>query len=308
MDQKRILITGASGTIGIQLVNILADSGEYYIDALTTCEERMKNAIEKAGITQIQNVNIITNERFFSDEFAPPNYEDVVHLAFARAGKGNDSIAQSLDYSIQLFERLKDNPIKRIIYVSSQGIYGTTSEIRKVGMKPAPASVYTMAKYAGEKLLDAYFLNERNIKSVILRLDNVIQSQNLVRALCTSALTTGELKLKGGKQCFSYIDVDDAANAIAFLLHTSEWTQRIYNVGPDRMRATLLEVAGAVKKIASLHGNSVNISLIEDDTELWAGMDTFNFINDTGWKPNYQLEDMIERIYHDVEGDLKRRS
>ncbi len=306
MNTKHILFTGADGNIGRQAIKQLLSDSEFLIDALVMNASDMEFAVKSADIKHTERMNIVTNEEFFSDSYHLSDYDTVIHLAFSRADKSFADIASSLDYESALFRKLQTGHVRRIAYMSSQGIYGKTAEIRTVGMLPAPASIYTMAKYAGEKLLETYYADKPETATAILRLDNVIQSQNLVRALCTSALKTGELHLKGGKQCFSYIDVRDAGGAVTAVVKKQQWEQKIYNVGPDKMRFQLVQIAEIVCKIAEKHGKKIIVSLEKDDTELWAGMDTSVFLKEFSWKPHFSIEMMIEDIYLDIQSNIAK--
>ena len=198
---------------------------------------------------------------------------------------------------MKAFEKMVKSEIQNCIYVSSQSVYGDTPEIRTETTPPAPNSIYAMAKYAGEKLFELCYKEQGNLQHTIIRLDNVIQSQNLVTSLCRKAKQEMDLELVGGNQVFSYIDVSEVSNAIYALLNTKCYWKRIYNVGPNEMRASLLDVAKAVQNVAKKYGQKVDIKLKPDDRELWAGMNTSLFYNDTGWKPRLDLIGMVENIY-----------
>lgn len=64
------------------------------------------------------------------------------------------------------------------------------------------------------------------------------------------------------------------------------------------MRYQLMEIAGMVKEAAKAHGyGEIEIDFTEDETALWAGMDTGKFAADTGWKPRYDIRQMIDRVF-----------
>ena len=53
-----------------------------------------------------------------------------------------------------------------------------------------------------------------------------------------------------------------------------------------------------VKEAAKAHGyGEIEIDFTEDETALWAGMDTGKFAADTGWKPRYDIRQMIDRVF-----------
>ena len=57
-------------------------------------------------------------------------------------------------------------------------------------------------------------------------------------------------------------------------------------------------IAGMVKEAAKAHGyGEIEIDFTEDETALWAGMDTGKFAADTGWKPRYDIRQMIDRVF-----------
>ena len=94
------------------------------------------------------------------------------------------------------------------------------------------------------------------------------------------------------------VDADDVPAALTALLLTDKPWKPIYNVGFHCQRYTLTEIAEIVREVAAEHGNpDVRIELTENDTELYAGMDTKAFMEDTGWKPEYPIREIVSRIY-----------
>lgn len=296
--EKRILITGADGNLGGRLTKLLAESTEYGIVAVSSFPDRIPLMLEREGIANKDKVIQMSSDDMFAHDLNKYNIVGAVHLAFSRAIFPSRDIASSLDYSLSAFKKIIDSGIQNAIYVSSQSVYGDTSDWRTEETVPAPGSIYAMAKYAGEKLFEACYMGHEELQHAIVRLDIVIQSQNLVRALCKNAKEKGQLTLKGGKQVFSYLDASDVPKALLALLNSKAKWQPVYNVGPYKMRYTLVEIAEYVKKIAEVYGYKVNVSLAEDDTVLWAGMDSGKFIHDTGWKPEVGIENMIENVFN----------
>lgn len=294
---KQILITGANGNLGGSLVKELTDNTDYGVIAISSDKQKVCEMLDRENVANRENVIALNQEEFFkletSDIFA------AVHMAFSRSNKPNQDIALSLDYTTGVYKKLKELNVPKVIYLSSQSVYGSISDWRTESCNPAPDAVYPMAKYAGEKLLELMKFPEYSI----LRLDYVIQSQRLVPVLCQNANAKKTIKLKGGKQTFSYIDRTDVAKAIVALLDSSNPWKPVYNVGPNRMRYTLMEIAEVVKTVAEKHGvEGVTIDLEENDTELWSGMDSSLFMHDTGWKPSMDIYQMVEKLYIRING------
>lgn len=286
---EQYIVSGANGFIGEKVVSLLTSRGKNVIGLCRNMD-----------IQGMESVRWILNDEFLVKSEAFMKEKTVfIHLAFARANRGSSEIAESLDFTKDLLKSICGSKyLERFIYVSSQGIYGKTDNIRRISTKAEPESVYTIAKYAAEKMVEMAFDEDQDY--CILRLDNVIQSQNLVRALFKSAICKGCINITGGKQVFSYIDGDDAADAIALCACSDKRSNRhIYNVGPNQMRISLIEIAEIVKKIAGEH-NKIEVIYNPDDTVLWAGMDSEDFCTEYNWKPKYGIMQMIERMYKEV--------
>lgn len=295
--RNEIVITGANGFLGGKIIKELLIHTDYDIVAVVNRIDTVQFMLERENLTEyFERVKALSKQNFLSD-YHLDKVSGAIHLAFSRRTKSNEEIADSIQYSKQVFTVLKEWNIENIIYCSSQGVYGMTSDIRTEDTCIAPASIYAMAKYAVEEIFDSILSDCKN--KTIIRLESVIQSQNLVKALCKQARENGVIELKGGKQIFSYIDGDDVGSAfLALFTHIGEW-KPIYNVGPNKCRYTLVEIAELVSKIC-VNKKLVKpeIHLEEQPIELFAGMDSSKFIEDTGWHPRYDIEQMIERIFN----------
>lgn len=299
-ELKNILVTGADGNLGGKLAKLLCDNTDFGIVAVSSFPERIPVMIKREKIIHDKKIIQLSSEEFFQSDLSSKGIVGVVHFAFSRAIFPNKDIASSLDYSLAAFKKIVCSGIQNAIYVSSQSVYGDTNEWRTVDTFPAPNSIYAMAKYAGEKLFESVYEGHDNLKHTIIRLDNVIQSQNLVKSLCSDANRTGVINIRGGKQVFSYIDILDVPKAIYAMLRFNGTWRPIYNVGPNKMRYTIEEIACYIKDICEAKGKEIIVNIVRDDTELWAGMDSKQFMDDTGWVPLYDIKDMIKRIYNDV--------
>lgn len=296
-----ILITGANGLIGRHLIKYLRSQSDYSIIAAGRSPDKVRNMLQQEDIDTNNQICIVSNDELLSDQYILENVYGAVHLAFSRHGHSEADIASSIDFAIRIFHKLASSGIENVINLSSQGVYGNSSAIRTIGCPVAPNTLYSMAKYASEKIFEEIYDLQPKKNRTSIRLDNVIQSQNLVKALCKQAKDTGILQLRGGSQVFSYIDVDDAAEAIASLFdYKGKWAS-VYNVGHNRTRYTLLEIAGIVADVAEKNGyQRPEIILQKEQIELWAGMDTSLFMEDTKWTPCYDIEMMVERIFHSI--------
>lgn len=299
--RKTIFVTGASGFLGTKLIERLLDNSKYRVLALLLNQENEHEFRNRFPSAEQERLAVIKEKDLSESLLSTFDIDSAIHFAFSRRNCPYSDIASSIDFCGKIFRILSRSGVLRVIYISSQGVYGNTQEIRTEQTIPAPATVYSMAKYAGEKMLQVYF-EGTDVETTIVRLEGIIQSQKLVRALCKQVADTNKICLKGGKQKFSYLDADDAVAAFeALLLFKGKW-KPIYNIGPNRCRYNLVEVAEAVAQVGEKLGYGATDILLEtQDIEMWAGMDSSLITQDTGWVPQYDLHQMIERIYKSME-------
>ena len=299
--KQSVLVTGANGLLGRHLIQCLVGQSDYSIIAVGRSRDKVRNALEQEGLGANGRICILSNDELLSEGYALKNIYGAVHLAFSRHGHSEADIASSIEYSMKVFNKLASSGINNVINVSSQGVYGNISRIRSIEEPVSPNTLYSMAKYATEKILEQVYCTQIHDNITSIRMDNVIQSQNLVKALCRQAKEAGMLQLRGGSQVFSYIDMEDAAEAIAALLNYKGKWAPVYNVGHNQTRYNLLEIADMVADTAEKNGyKRPEVVLEEEPIELWAGMDTSLFMADTKWKPQYDIRMMIERIFQNI--------
>lgn len=290
---KKILLTGANGMLGAKIIKILIKTTDYDILAIASSEDRLKAVLEQEEIAGKERITFLSNEDFLSNSSIVSEIYGCIHLAFSRRLRPEKEIAASIDYSLKIFDRLLCMNVKRVINVSTQGIYGSVKEIRYEGMGPAPDNHYTMAKYATEIIFNKCFFDSKVKDYTNVRLDKVAQSSSFIKALCNQALN-GTIYLRGGEQIFSFIDARDAAAGIVTLLFSKEGWDRVYNLGWNRKTYNLIEVANIIASAAIQLGYGVpEIKLEKQNIELWSGMDSSLFMNHTKWKPRYTLYDSV---------------
>lgn len=290
MSCNQILITGANGYLGGIITRRIISDTCFDVIAVASSEEKVLAMCERENVDK-ERVHFLSNDALLKPETDLKDVFGAVHLAFARRVRPAAEIASSLVFAANVFHKFADSRIDRVINMSSQGVYGGTEEIRTEGTLPAPENHYTMAKYASELLFKDILYNCTHYTN--LRLDLVAQSQNIIKGLCKSA-KEGQINLKGGRQVFSFIDGEDAAAAVVAMLKMDGDWDCVYNVGWNRVRYTLIELAEIVAESAEKCGfKRPKITLEEANLVLWAGMDSTKFMKKTGWEPKIALKDTV---------------
>ena len=293
--KKTVLITGASGYLGRELIGQLLERGDAIVASTSDPAKLMETFCNNKAL------KCVTREELFSDGNHWDDVETVFHLAFARRFRPNSEIADSVQYSRRVFEKVKERRIPRLINVSSQSVYGNTEGDRDENMTVSPEMVYAMAKYATEIVMESVFQNCTTTVTTSIRLDPIAQNQNLLPRLVEQAFEKHEISLVGGGQIFSLLDIRDGAAAFLKLLDTpTEKWKPVYNVGWNNTIYTLTELADLVKQVAEVHGSGeIKITLKSEDIRTYAGLNSACFIADTGWQPRYGIEDIIDRCVNE---------
>lgn len=291
-NKINILITGANGYIGKNLIDNIIDKQSFFITALVRDKSDLANKYKC-----FNNIKVIEIDELFNNNILLENIDILVHLAFARRFRPNSDIADSLQFSKNIFQIAKKNKISAILNISTQGVYGNANELRNESTKVAPEMMYAMAKYANEVILESVFDNTET-KICNMRLDSVAANQNLLPVFVKNAYEKGKIEIIGGKQIFSFLDVRDVVNAIIMLIKNpaNQW-KSIYNVGANNVIYNIKELAKVVADRMQLRfGKKVIITIEPKDIVTYAGINSTLFMKDTGWKPIYGIEDIVDSV------------
>jgi nucleoside-diphosphate-sugar epimerase len=148
---QTILVTGATGFIGRNLLSELIDSREYKLRAVTRTEARLDGRVEQLR-------GDLMNDGFLEKAFR--KVDAVVHLAALRPGKkGYPEDCWKVNYALtrKLLDRSVENGIEHFIFCSSVGVTGWAKELPMNEATPYnPVGTYHETKAAAERLVLRY--------------------------------------------------------------------------------------------------------------------------------------------------------
>ena len=203
--------------------------------------------------------------------------ETVVHLAAIVTDElcaMNPEYAVKVNYdgSKNLVEACRVNGVKRLIYASSSGVYGSqrNGAFATEGIVPKPETVYMETKLAAEQYLrEAAEKNGYEFAAVRsatccgpaprMRLDTVVNT------FCKQAWFDNEIKVWGGSQWRSNIHVRDAAGFYQFLVDMDSAPFRgpmpIFNI--NRSVQQVLNIAQLVRALCPKSSNIVIENIVD---------------------------------------------
>ena len=296
---ESVLVTGAGGFLGGELIKQLSATTNYQIFALTSQKEKVLSRF-----SEVKQLACFDIEEWMSGKLPWEEIDTLIHCAFARVSSGQE-LASSLNFANELFKEARENKITAVINVSSQGVYGRTHKPLWSEETPVdPHSIYGFAKYASELLLNNLrAVNDNQTFTTNLRLSSLSGGAaglkfEVISKFVNHALRGEPIKIVGGKQIFSYMDVRDAAAGIIALLTVcpQEW-QEVYNLGSNR-GCTIIEIANLVAEAApSYTAQPVRIEIEAQDINLNIGMNSNLFYKATNWQPQYDMKDIVASLF-----------
>ena len=248
-----IVITGASGFIGIYLVDMLLNKGR----KLFLCSHRYNIQHLFPGLKSAR-IDISCERQL--KKLPSKGVEAVVHLAsFIPPSVNRDtidnarkSIESNIRGTLNVLEYARLNRIKRVVFASSISVYGDTAVPPDEEDLAYPGSFYGWSKLAAEMLCEKYRRDYR-MDCFALRLGSVYgagQIPNVVVAKFIHRAIAGEpiVIWGGGKKRVDFIYVKDVVNAVLRSLKAKN--PGVYNIGSGSS-VSIRELARCVHSVFS---------------------------------------------------------
>ena len=183
---KRVLVTGAAGTIGIKTIKYLLSEGKYDVTALDLKNRKHYKALKKYR-KRIDIVYADANDREVIDSLVKES-NIIIHLAGTLPcyANINEDMMRNNEYNITKLvvdAVRKYNPECLLIYASTTNVYEESEELKSVSSRIKGNCFYSKYKIKGEKYI-AKYLNNYNIARISyvlgdLRKDNAIYNVSL---------------------------------------------------------------------------------------------------------------------------------
>lgn len=241
-----ILITGADGFVGTNLLNYL----EYNVNTIVAL---VYNNSEYLNIIKSSKSNIIVKKYDANTEFnfllllTKYKIDTVIHLA-AITNLNNQTDIYNKFINVNVFSsiRLIQDSIKygvtKFIFISSAGIYLNqkpeykNSEVDEINTK----EIYFFCKSIVESICNRMNGNCKTI-FIILRVGTLFgeyefksdfrYKTSLIRKIIKLLLQNETIKVYGSDVCKDFFHVENLANIVNKLINTSNLKYPIYNVG-----------------------------------------------------------------------------
>lgn len=294
---KKVVITGATGMIGIALVNKLVENG---IECLLLVKEEfvIPNSLPDTPLCKKVECDLARINEF---DYPEHDFDAFIHLGWmATIGHGRDNadlqesnIKMTLD-AVRLANRLG---CKMFMGAGSQAEFGPKEEILTSSLACNPESGYGIAKFAAGKLsrLLANQLGMRHCWVRILSIYGPYDNPNTLISYATKCFLKGERPiLTPCEQTWDYLYVEDCAKALMFIADKGI-NGKVYPIGSGKTKI-LQEYINIIHK-----KTNSNSTIGFGDKEyppyqpMYLCADISDLISDTGFEVDYSFEQGIEK-------------
>jgi nucleoside-diphosphate-sugar epimerase len=269
----RVLVTGGTGSVGINIVRRLARDGHDVVcmarggeapDALR--DEFLRDVRDRVTLVAGDVSRADTLQRVW-ELYAP---SDVVHAAAITPDRDMEArmartiVDVNLMGTVNVLDTAHRGGARRVVYISSAAVYGDTPEALAIpeAAPIRPAGLYALTKDASEKLC-AYYREQHHLPTTALRVGWVYgpmerpmrgsrHNMSVVHHCVRLALRGEEIRLAHVDAVRDWILADDLAGAVAALLDRAETTYRVYN-GAGERGVSHREVLETLGRIVPLH-------------------------------------------------------
>ena len=308
-----ILVTGGAGYIGSITVRRLIEKG-YNVIILDNLSRGIKFSIP-------ENIPFINKDITEAEEVIKQyNIDAVIHFAaYAYVGESVENpelyFDNNLMKSLVLLEILRRNNINKIIFSSGCATYGDPEIVPITeSEKQAPINPYGLTKLLFERALQVYKVSY-GLKFISLRYFNAagaaydvgehhVPETHLIPLILDVALGKKEkIKIFGndyptpdGTCVRDYIHVLDLADAHILALENLDTKTGFYNLGTGK--------GNSVKEVIEVCKEITNKDIPFEIVEKRAGdppvlvADYKKIKEELGWKPKYDINDIIEHAWH----------
>lgn len=286
----KIVITGASGFLGSNLIKRLENEKDVTVYALSSKNLKASSA------------NVISVHKDIIDrDDAEDVFKDavVVNCAFPRNVTGVE-MANGLAYINRLFMTCKKYNAKVIINISSQSVYSQKRTVpADEETKVCLETPYAVGKYATELMLEST-CEGSEIAYTNVRMASLIGpefDQRIINRLVKKALALEPITISVSDQRFGFLDVYDAVEAVVSLIVSDrlKWS-KIYNVGNGAAVSLtdIIDVIGVVFKENNIP--MPNISYVQEEKSGSSAVTYQRIHDETGYTPKINLLMSTKRI------------
>lgn len=295
LSGARVIVTGASGFIGLNLIRRLTDlkSDVLLIDRIQPTEHFPNVEVEWVDLRHLQKV--------YEADY-------LIHLAaITNAGYAEkyplDTYEINVLGTLNLLNHVRIT--KRILFPSTALVYKASRDPINEEAEQDSASTYAQSKAIGEQVVKN-LSNRLGVSHTIVRFFNVFGpgqlSMYIVPQVLRQITEEGRVVLRNGSVMRDLLYVDDCIDAVLKLAVAPTAENSVFNIGSGSI-VSISDVAQAAARISGK--SNVEIVDLEENIEY----SPTAIIADIGkvkstidWYPKTSLDDGMKRMWENISG------
>ena len=320
LSDKKVLITGATGLIGKNLVRRVLEEGAYIIAPVRSIQKAEAIFGKNSGIDFIETDIIDIPIKNYGVDYIIHGASNTSSKSFVETPV--DIINTNYQGTLRMLEVARKNSLKGFVYLSTMEIYGAPKtdelidELHSTNLDTMSLrSSYPESKRACELLCRAY-AEQYSIPARVVRLTQTFgpgvqyDDKRVFAEFARCAIEKRDIILHTkGETKRSYLYTEDAVDAILKVLLDGK-TGEAYNAANETTYCSVYEMASLVAQKIS----KANIQVIVDECgdvaslgfapTLKMNLNTSK-LKALGWKPRVGLEEMFRNMIDDMKRGKK---
>lgn len=295
--RKRVLVTGAAGFVGANLVRrLLHDGHEVFAQVRPGYEDwRLRELRRELHVHEVDLEDRDAVERAVPEVRPDWIFHLAAHGAYSWQTDFGRMLRTNFTGTIHLVEACLKSGFEAFINTGSSSEYGFKDHPVSEDERPDPNSHYAVTK-ASATLYCGYTARSRAVRIYTLRLFSVYGPYENPRRFLPTLMTLGLQgklpPLVGPQVARDYVHVDDAVEAyLLAATHSVQEPGAIYNVGTGR-QTSVREAVDTARRVLSVGAEPSWGSMPSRpwDTEVWVA-DNRRIHETLGWQPGLGFEE-----------------
>jgi len=290
----KVIVTGASGFIGLNLVRVLSGLG-----AEITVIDRMQPA-ERLPNVQFEWADLRHLDKIYEADY-------LIHLAaITNAGFAEkyplDTFEVNVLGTVNLLNHVKIN--KRVLFPSTALVYKASNTPISEEAETDLSSVYALSKNVGEQVVK-FHCQRMGVPHTIVRFFNIFGPGQMPMYIVPQVLSqireNHRIEIRNGSVMRDLLFVEDCIDAVLKLSVTKTAENSEFNIGSGHI-VSILDVAKAAVEASGL--DDIEITDLEEyiefsPTAIMADIDKVQSTID--WYPKTNLRQGLKRMWNSMD-------
>ncbi|MBV9411085.1 MAG: SDR family NAD(P)-dependent oxidoreductase [Acidimicrobiia bacterium] len=313
-QDKRVLVTGATGFIGSHLTRRLVNEGaEVHVLTSSVSSVYPVRLVDLQGRITVHEASL-TDRDAMEKLVARTEPSLVFHLgAYTHVGKSwnriEECVQTNIEGTVNLLQALAPQQYDRFVSTGTSEIYGGIEVPFREDAAVNPSSPYSVSKYTAEMYCKILH-NAHGWPVVMLRPFNAYgpaqSPDRIIPEIVVRALRGQELKMTQGRQTREFNFVEDLVDGFLLAATAPGVEGEVINLGNGEE----ISMKDLATQILDLMGNPITAefgALPDRPGEIWRMYsDSTKARERLGWKPSHSLKDGLAKTIAWYEHELSR--